>query len=62
MDRSDWPGTLKDVRALLTSLPKEVAGETLDLHVDPRDEGGTGASYGKVGTVQVASLKGEEGE
>ena len=53
VDRAEWPGTIEDARALLKSLPKELAGETRELYVGPGDEGGAGASYGKVGDVQV---------
>lgn len=62
VDRAEWPDTLDSVRALLTSLPKEVAGQTRDLSVDPRDEGGAGVSYGRVGVVQVQSEEGQSEE
>ncbi len=61
VDRAEWPRKIKDVRTLLTSLPKELSGEARELQVDPRVEGSAGASYGKVGTVEVTSEEHQEG-
>ncbi len=46
---------------LLKSLPKELGNEPRELAVDPRQEGGAGAFYGKVGSVWVATEEHQEG-
>ncbi len=60
VDRAEWPGRIKTAR-LLKSLPKELGNEPRELAVDPRQEGGAGAFYGKVGSVWVATEEHQEG-
>lgn len=62
VDRAEWPTEIKDVRPLLSALPKELADETRELNVDPRDEGSAGAHYGRVVFVEVSSEEHQEAD